>query len=282
MCEDDLISVILPVRNITVPALKQCIDSVIFQTHRNFELIIISEEETAEVKQCLCDYSQRDSRVQVLSLTSGKNLPYALNQGLYVAAGRFVARMDADDICLPSRLQVQLNFLKINTNISLVGSNVVLFNELQEGPIRVFPEHYHQIKKTLRYKNPLCHPAIMVRKADLEAVGLYDESFDAAEDYELWSRFVEKGYKIANIQEPLLKYYTPKNETRGEKNWHFNLKVKKKYLCIDQGILISLTAIFAIYCLQYMPNSIIISLYKIRKLKGQTKCIFLRLRSGFL
>lgn len=261
---NEKISVILPVLATDQRSFDRCIESILDQTYRNFELIIVNENREHNFLKHLECYQKRDSRVKVLNLLRGKNLPYALNYGINASCGEFIARMDADDFCVLDRLQVQLEFLSKNTDVSVVGSAVLINQDGVCEQTRRYPEENMDIWKQLHFINPICHPSVMIRKKDLYSVGLYDDMFDAAEDYELWCRFISKGFKLANINEPLLHYSIPKNEFRDRKNWKYNLRVKLKYFHEFDKKVNAAFAISMISIMYFAPKPIVLWLYKLR------------------
>lgn len=258
------ISVILPVLTATQESFERCISSILGQTYRNFELIIVNENRDTTFLKDLESYENKDNRIKILNLIGGKNLPYALNFGINASCGEFIARIDADDFCVDNRFQVQLEFLSKNPDVSVVGS-AVFINQLGANElIRRYPEHNANIWSQLHFTNPICHPSVMIRSKDLYSVGLYDDLFDAAEDYELWCRFISAGYKLANISEPLLHYSLQENEARDRKNWKFNLKVKLKYFHVFDRKISAFVAISMIAIIYLLPKSAVVLLYKLR------------------
>lgn len=196
----DKISVIMPVYNVNGEWLREAIDSILNQTYTNYEFIIIDDGSTNDTPEILTEYAQKDSRIKIIN-GEHKGISNALNKGLEVAQGEFIARMDGDDISLPERFEKQINYLKQNPDIGIVGCNIVLF------PKEKFMTYQENIGvlDVLRYC-PVAHPTVMMRNEMLARYQLkYNEEYKTAEDYELWSRAV-KYIKISNINEILYKY----------------------------------------------------------------------------
>jgi len=195
---EDLVSVIIPVYSYQ-PYLIDSIRSIMNQSYKNLEIIIVSDD-----KECLVNdviSSLNDTRIKLIK-GPGKGLPAALNKGIMEATGTFLARMDSDDIALKDKFVKQLDFLKKNkldicgTNIKTIGSTNYLIN---------FPEKDIDIKYYTLFGSPMAHPSVIGKISSFRE-HLYNESFSSAEDYELWVRMAKSGIKFGNLQEPLLLY----------------------------------------------------------------------------
>ncbi|MFA5359793.1 MAG: glycosyltransferase [Patescibacteria group bacterium] len=198
------ISIIMPVYN-GEAYLKQAIDSIIGQTYVNFEYIIINDCSTDKSKEIIQSYS--DSRI--IYSENEKNLGVAktLNIGIKKSNGDYIARMDADDISLPTRLEKQANFLENNKNVGIVGTNAKIIDT--NGKFINFyirPIGHRAIKWTALFSSPLIHPSVMSRSIILKKFN-YQKNFINCEDYELWSRLLFTSDVIfANLNEFLIHY----------------------------------------------------------------------------
>lgn len=195
------ISVVMAVCN-DESYLKESIESVLDQTYKNFELIIINDASTDTSEAILKTYP--DTRIQVINNEVNIGLTKSLNKALQIASGEFVARMDADDICHKERFEKQVAFFNSNKNISLCGTWVTFFGK--ENNKAQYPVFHDEIKVALLSYNPFAHPTVMWRNRNFKESGFkYDEDYITSQDYELWSR---AAYKIqtANIPEYLLFY----------------------------------------------------------------------------
>jgi glycosyltransferase EpsE len=123
--------------------------------------------------------------------------------------------MDDDDICEPTRLEKQIDFLDSHREIGIVGSNAVIIDDTNNivGQ-RCVPTKHEQIIKVLPRYNPIIHPSVMIKREVLENVGGYNEKFRTSQDYELWFRLAANGIKFANLQENLLKYRETRSAVR--------------------------------------------------------------------
>jgi glycosyltransferase involved in cell wall biosynthesis len=204
MSREPLVTVLMSAYN-DVRFLPESVESILAQTFGDFELLII-DDGSADGTRGYLD-SLRDPRVRVLGNATNLGLTRSLNRGLDAAAGRFVARMDADDVALPERLARQVAFLRSNADVGVVGSSRVLIDERGR-----FVAHAPAAEDDLRIRwkcllgNPFAHPTVMLRREVMERHGLrYDEAFRTAQDYELWTRLLAVTSGV-NLREPLLQY----------------------------------------------------------------------------
>jgi glycosyltransferase involved in cell wall biosynthesis len=197
------ISIILPIYNAQY-YLNDAIYSIINQTFINFELLAINDGSTDSSIIILNSF--QDKRIRILNNNSNLGLIYSLNRGIHEAKGQYIARMDADDIAHPKRLEKQLNYLYQHPDTIVVGTNMELIDESGKSiGLRKYPEHHSDIVATLINHCPFSHPSVMFKKSAVLEVGGYREAFKACEDYDLWLRLRDKG-QFANIQENLLQY----------------------------------------------------------------------------
>jgi len=200
---DNLVSVILPVYN-GEKFLKKSIDSVLDQSYKNFELIIINDGSTDKSDLIINKYLPND-KIKYFS-RNNKGLVATLNEAIQRSSGQFIARMDQDDICYPSRIQKQLDFL-IKNNIDVCGTSYKIIDE-NENVLKVinsFNEYFEVIISAMLV--PFAHPSVMFRnifqRKDL-SYGSGEITF--AEDYDLWIKMVKKDVSFGNLKEILLKY----------------------------------------------------------------------------
>jgi glycosyltransferase involved in cell wall biosynthesis len=199
---DPQLTVILPVYN-AEPYLKECLASLQLQTFRDFEVLIFDDASTDRSHGILMAFD--DPRFHVERSRQNQGYAVYLNQGIEKARGRYIARMDADDICHPDRFQKQVDFLEKNREVGICGSAYEVFGDA-ETKIFQKPADDEAIRWMLMLDNPFQHPTVMMRRSVLIDHGLrYREDLTPTEDYELWSRLL-KVTKGANLQEPLLRY----------------------------------------------------------------------------
>ena len=199
------ISVILPVYN-GEEFLDEAIKSVLCQTFMDFELLALDDGSTDRSLSILRGFAEADARVKIKS-RENRGLVSTLNELISLSRGRYLARMDADDVCLPLRFERQVVFLDENPDILAVGSSVIQVNGagLKIGRVDCPSTHNEIDDLLLKGHCPIFHPAVMVRAEAMKSVGGYRVEFPYAQDLDLWLRMSESG-KLANLQECLLLY----------------------------------------------------------------------------
>lgn len=203
-----IISIVMSTYNETVEELKKSIESMLTQTFKIFEFIIVLDNpQNNEHKKVINEYLSKDERIIFLINKKNIGLAASLNRGIDIAQGEFIARMDADDISMPERLEKQYNLLKNNANIDIVSTNKVDINEDDEvinipSPL---PTKDNEIKRILRITSIITHSAVMYRRKEIMDIGKY-RLFPASQDYDLWLRACYYGLKFAIIDEPLVMY----------------------------------------------------------------------------
>ncbi len=175
--------------------LRPAIESILNQTYRNFEFIVIDDGSTDETANILTDFAQRDRRLLVKTNHTNLGLPRSLNIGLEAARGAYIARMDDDDVCLPHRFADQVRYLENNPECVVVGAGA----EFVDADGRRLSVHDRGLKPwefawASLFRAPLLHSAAMIRADTVRQHGLrYDPSFDRAEDFEFWHRLLLHG-----------------------------------------------------------------------------------------
>lgn len=185
-----------------MPYLPQAVESILHQTYKNFEFIIVDDASSDSTWLYLA--SLKDRRIKLIKNRQNTGLAASLNIALRHARGDYVARMDADDISLSQRLEIQVNFMLKNPSVDLCGSWVDLINE--SGEIigkKKYPTSDNSIKKALTWYPPIVHPTFMAKAIFFKDLRGYDPNFDLAEEYELLLRGMKK-FKMANIPQKLL------------------------------------------------------------------------------
>jgi GT2 family glycosyltransferase/radical SAM superfamily enzyme YgiQ (UPF0313 family)/SAM-dependent methyltransferase len=194
------ISVVMSVYN-GAAHLEEAVTSILQQTYANFEFIIVNDGSTDATGEILQKFD--DCRIRMISNPANLGLTKSLNIGINAARGEYIARMDADDLSLPHRLERQLEFLEKSPDCAVVGSAYYQIDD--QGRIRSLIEVLTadaDLRAGLRRQNWFGHGSVMLRRQALLQVGGYDEEFAYAQDYDLWLRLSEQ-FQIANLEEPL-------------------------------------------------------------------------------
>ncbi len=197
------ISVILPVYN-AEKYLKEAIESLLDQTYPHFEIIAFDDGSTDCSAEIIKSF--KDHRVKYYKNEANSGLITTLNNALAVASGEYIARMDADDICLPDRFKKQVQYMKMN-DVDVLGTEICFIND--EGKrIGLGVGKYPGMKispYTFLQRCPLYHPTVMFKRKVVDRADFYDKNYPHAEDYELWLR-LSKNCKLDLLDEPLLFY----------------------------------------------------------------------------
>lgn len=209
-----LISVVMSVYN-GEKYLSEAIDSILLQSYSNLELIIVSDGSTDNSVDIIRKYMVTDNRI-VLIDRENKGLPFSLNEGIARAKGKYIARMDADDISLPNRLEKQIRYLHEN-KLDVCGSYCEAFGENIRHRIIAPPISHTDIKFRLMFSSAFAHPTVMFRKEVFDKVA-YNCSYKVAQDYKLWVDIVSKGFKLGNIPEVLMRYRTHSGQASTKKS----------------------------------------------------------------
>ena len=199
------VSVIMSVFN-SGTLLKEAVQSIQNQSFKDFEFLIVNDGSTDETRESLKCFSEDDDRIQIFDNKKNKGLAASLNMAWKQASGDFIARMDADDISEPERLEKQYVFLKKKQDVCVLGTNASLINRKNETIGKSIRRESHEsLVRHMPTENPFFHSSVMMRKEFLLATGGYDEKFRRSQDYDLWSRGTSIG-KYHNLQDCLLRY----------------------------------------------------------------------------
>lgn len=201
------VTVLMPVYN-GAPYLREAIQSVLDQTFTDFEFLIINDGSTDASVDIIHSYS--DPRIRLVNNEKNLQLIATLNKGLKLSRGKYIVRMDCDDISIPERLAIQVDYMDKNPDVGVCGSWFKVFygnNKMTAGwRMGVMPTDDQEIKATLLFQCPLAHPSTCLNRELLNKFALrYDASYIHAEDYQFW---VECGnyFKLANVSKPLILY----------------------------------------------------------------------------
>lgn len=226
-----ILTILLPVYN-AENYIAETVYSILKQTFVDFELIIINDCSTDSTLHILEEISDR--RIQLITNTENEGLISVLNKGMKLAKGKYIARIDADDVAYHDRMFHQISFLEKNEDYILVGSAAKEIDEKgTEGEIIRYHESSDDLHFLLCFYCPIIHPSVMFRS---EVVKKYDLQFDLnykhAEDYEFWTRLIQYG-KFKNLDYPLIKYRIHQNQISSQHS-EFQKKqvelIRKKFI----------------------------------------------------
>ena len=201
----DLITVIMPVYNAS-KYLDKSIKSILNQTHKDFKFIILNDGSTDNSLDIIKKYADRDRRIKLVDKPN-TGAASSFNYGLKICDSKYIARMDSDDISMPNRLHVQINYLEKFKNIDVLGSAITTIDENDNELKSIyFPDNYTDIINRMDLTSPIANPSAMIKKSVFAEIGDLDTNTDPADDYDfLVNAFVNKKI-ITNIKQVLLKY----------------------------------------------------------------------------
>lgn len=208
---ENLVSVIMSTYNETREELQKSIESILRQTYKNIEFIIVVDNPQNEsIKKIVNNYKNLDFRIKVINNNVNLGLAASLNKAVNLAKGEFIARMDADDISSIDRIEKQIEFINDN-NLDMVASNRIDIDI--RGNVLSYKSKLptqNNIKRLLPIGNFITHPTVIVKTSIIKNLSGY-RNFGSAQDYDLWLRILSSGYKIGIIDEPLVFYRVREN-----------------------------------------------------------------------
>lgn len=194
-----LVSIVMPTYN-RADLIGRSIQSVLAQTYENFEFIIINDCSTDITEEIIQGYVEKDQRIVSLKNETNLKIVRSLNRGLKVAKGKYIARIDDDDVWIDrQKLEEQVEFLEKNSDYVIVGTGNI--SVLKSQGVRMYslkPETDGEIRENILIGCPFLHPAVVYRHEAAKNLGFYDESLPQAEDYDLWMKFGKVG-KMHNL-----------------------------------------------------------------------------------
>lgn len=201
-----IVSVLIPCFN-AEKYVEDAVRSIMTQTYQNLEIVLIDDCSTDTTPQILEKLKNEDNRIKIYRNEENLKLIKTLNKGITLCSGEYIARMDSDDISLPTRIEEQVKFLNENSDYSIVSTMFYTFKELSgKKNLYINPVHNEELRAFLLFKSGICHPASMIRKTLFTELNLeFEAEYLHVEDYALWSKAMYKT-KLANLDKPLLYY----------------------------------------------------------------------------
>jgi glycosyltransferase involved in cell wall biosynthesis len=227
------VTVLVPAHNAEL-TLAETLDSLRLQSFKDFEVLLVddaSSDGTGSIAQAFASHLQ----IRILRLRENVGVSEALNCGLRIISSPYIARIDADDIATPDRLERQVRFLDDHPHIDVCGTTMEVFTfpSIQPNWILSKPLDDAAIKTSLIQSNAISHPSTIIRKSFFDDVGLYDSKKDLAEDYDLWCRGALLGKNYANLPNALVRYRQHDGQVSTQKRAlqiERDLAVKRKYI----------------------------------------------------
>lgn len=273
--KDVLISVILTTYNENERFLIQCVNSILRQTFKKLELIIVVEP--GEINyEFLQKKAKLDSRIIIIKNKRKLGFVKSLNVALSNCKGKYIARIDSDDFCELDRFQKQIEYFSQNEKIDVLGTDLNLINKSScVIGSRHYQSKHNDIKKSFVFTSSIAHPSVMIRKKCFDLHGKYNENFIFSEDLELWLRFLSKGCVFHNLNTKLVNYRVADiNENRFKNHWKYNLMARKKYSFKLWNPILGSLSITSAFILSHLPLFMIALINSTRLadlLKGKNK-----------
>lgn len=222
--------------------LRASIDSMVNQTVAPEQIVLVVDDPVpTDIENVINQYRKKTELFTVVSLKKNEGLANALNVGLGYCRNELVARMDADDISLPTRCEREIELFRQNEKLVLCGTHIDEFYDIPENvhTVRRVPTDYDSIRKFIRRRQPFNHPTVMFKKSDVIRCGGYGH-LKRKQDFDLFSRMINCGCYALNVDESLLKFRADKDSYERRKSWDYVkssiqvgiLNYKRKYCSV--------------------------------------------------
>ncbi len=266
-----LVSIILATYN-GLKYIEESINSVLNQTYKNFEFIIINDCSTNNVEQIILNYQKKDNRIIYIKNKTNLKLTQSLNKWINISKWKYIARIDDDDIWLPEKLKKQINFMEKNKDYWLCWTSTIVidskWNKIQKIKMR---NTDREIKENILKSNQFTHSSIIIKKNILNNIWWwYNKKWEWTEDYELWLR-IWKISKLYNLSDFLVKYrwlktsISRKNKNKQQIN---NIKLCFKFKKYYNNFTLSILYKLIFYIILLISNEKIIK-YNLWKIKNK-------------
>ena len=256
------IGVIMSVYNEEPRWLKAAINSILSQTYRAFRYyILLDQPNNTVLKEIIEEYQIKDERILFYQNPQNFGLVYSLNKLIELVEEPYIARMDADDISLATRIEKELEYLKKHPEIDIVGTQSLEFIDDITKPVQYnqYPLTHLEIEKYAHMRNPYSHPSVIFKKSKVLLSGNYQDAY-LCEDYDLWIRMIQSGCICANLDEYLLAvriskdFYKRRSGLKYVKSIHYLMRKNMKIGFFTKGEYIKNMIIRSIVYL--MPNTL--------------------------
>lgn len=263
------VSVVMPVYN-TETFVREAIESILNQTFKDFEFIIIDDCSTDRSWDIIEEYSKTDARIIIWRNEKNMGISYTRNKLIELATTNYIASQDSDDISKLYRLEKEYLFLINHSRYWVVSGNNIIIDE--EWRVIGYRKYSDNIQNIILKKSPISQPSSMFRKDAFLKIGWYDKNLNYAEDYDLWLRMYLHGYKIKNISEYLIKLRIRAGQTKSSKlkeTLKNTISIQKKAIKQLWNVAIS-NRIYILFeqILLILPSSLVMHLFKMLEYKN--------------
>ena len=260
------VSLVMATYNDQPEYLIMAIDSIIQQSFKDWELIIVDDSDDTNTIDTIDKYSEKDGRVRVIRNKEKKyGFVPALNAGLELAQGKYVGRMDGDDVSYPQRLEKEVGFLEEHQNVDVVGTQTAIIDEYGNKTSEIkFPSNGLKFRLFQMIRCPMQHGTILMRRSLIDKGIRYDDSFKRSEDLELWLRLQKQGYQLYNIQEILYDFRIEAGYAKKRSRIHFKYNMKARQGNINRRHPITSICGLMISCCYFLiPSNVKGMVYKV-------------------
>ncbi len=219
------VTVLMSVYHEKKELLKEAIESILNQTYKDYEFLIINDGQNKDLIDLLKEYD--DKRIRIINNPQNIGLEKSLNKGLQLARGKYIVRMDADDISYLDRIEKQVNFINLHPEYALISTKAEVFDE--NGTYGISKRSGEIKKEDLVKGTPFIHPTMLINKSILKSIGGYPE-YERVEDYAMVMNMYANGYKGYIMDEILLKYRMDKNGYKKKKYKYRFVEAKVKLI----------------------------------------------------
>lgn len=184
----------------------EAINSILPQLTDGMELLILDDCSTDRTSEIINDFQSQYSNIRIIRNEKNQGLGYSLSLGVKQAKGKYIIRIDSDDVCLPDRFTKQIRFLEENPDIDILGGGAIEIDENgNKGLTRQMPLSHEQIVESI-WACPFIHPTVAFRRSSVLLAGNYNPKITRPVDYDLWFRCLKSELKFANLSDPLIYY----------------------------------------------------------------------------
>jgi glycosyltransferase involved in cell wall biosynthesis len=257
------VSVVMPVLDPHPRYLVEAVESIMSQSMSDWELVIVEDPSPRSATEILRHYS--DGRIRHVVNPARTSLVAQLNRAVHLAEGEYLARLDADDVAEPSRLEEQCAYLDEHRDTGVLGCQKTVIGPIGEIlGVRDYPLAHEEIVRAIRRYNPLPHPGVMMRRSLVLATGGYGyERLRGAEDYELWWRLLTRGVRLANHPKRLLRYRIQRGQVKSRQlreQLRATIAVKRHYFDESFGV-VDRCRLLTEQVLVWMPPALVMRLF---------------------
>ena len=229
-----LVSILMSIYNESPYFLRGAVESILSQSYTNSEIVLISDNpHNDELNKIAAGYAQKDSRIKFIKNKENIGLTKSLNKGINCCNGKYLVRMDGDDISLPTRIEMQVEYMEKHPEVDVASSNVCFIDEEDHELSKSnLPTDNESIKAELLFHSPIIHPAVIIRNEKTSEHSFqYDEHYRYSQDYALWVDMLKDGKRFGNIETCLLKYRLSSNQitsSKRDEQLEYTRKIQQK------------------------------------------------------